>query len=1472
MNQNLQSTKAVLTNTKFQQSSSIAYLNANKLAICGSASLSKSQTIYVIDRTKPLSSGGETSYSTLKCQILLYFNGSQLINSTKRIVQIISYGDKYFQVTLNILDLDKLNVNAQNQIVWLEKLNNEMISITIDNGQFKFGYPNSLQTIQCNNNLAYGVFFSPTLIAVGCGQNLLIQYIQIDTQQGNIALQEQISVPQSFIIKQVSQLQPFENMQMILIDTYNNVYFATINSDNTVSVNKYNYDYSSFTYFDSYAQVFLASQNNRLIAYFNDDNSVENFVLSDPTLKIINITALEEDQWVLLTYIYNQNIQFAEHQISTQIKWRQCTSPNCAICDYNNQNMCQLCTKDLFRSIQSNQCKCIPNYFNDSSTAQCQQCSSQCDTCIDTATNCTSCSKQSFRQLSGSNCVCQQGYYENDQLQCTICDPSKNLILTNGQCLCIDGYFKDVNGICQQCDITCKTCQNQANQCTSCKDNINRIYNPQLKQCICKPQYYSYQNQELCYICDPKDNKMLILGNCVCIDGYYMQNQICNQCPIGCTQCENQNNCYSCDQSLNMIKQDTKCVCKLGYQFINQNCQQQQCPSYCYDCLNYQCRICQPNLNRQLIDNQCVCQQGYQENSLKQCILCDSTKNLALINDICQCKDGYYADTNKNCQLCSPNCQTCQDNQNKCTKCKNGLNRILNLTTNTCECKNSYFSQNNQGICQLCDPNQKKTLINQKCVCLEQYFADFNNNTGACLPCNLQYNRVFQNGQCQCIQGYQETQQNSCQQIKVDLNYFSLISNNQNELKIQFQDNLDSSIIIQNCISITIDRLSENAWTIQNNLPQFDIGFQFINNAQIEIIINPNVGIEQICNVSIDLNKCNIPNLKSYQNSEEVLLKAKLKGNDGTATQAITSITETGSKIAVSSILPLFISGNFQFLASLLDICQLIYAMIFINIELPLNLKLFYDAIQEFNIPFTNFFDKMDHFDEIHNDSPKKFSEEERQGFYLDNFGDNLSLLILIILLDLLINALSRFLPVESITKVIKTARAKLFNAKLYLDLLWGLYIELCIAVFLQLQSIEQAEYFLEGLSYLFTFISVAFIVLPYYICYQIKQGKNNYFTEILTEDLNFKYYNILLYFRKFFLILVVTVLYNYPLLQIVFFMVWNFIQLVITIKFKPYKCKQDNLKHTIQCLFFFSSTILITILFKNYEESTEENRINLSWVIIANLIIIILADFLSFVHESCNALLMYFTKIRAKIQEFKNKKNKVVPNNILIDMDKVKQYSQSSQSQQDQIKSTSIINQQNLQNIISKKMQNFQEISINNQPKSIQILQDKEHDYQDIETNRIEIIASSKIYSNQDLASMQQINCNKSIYQNDNMSINQNSNILNKISSWNDLSSPQVLIQQASSNGRFGNFELKNNESNSNNEIKRKRQSKFDNRKQSQLTAASDKYDKQAISNNISNSNFFDSNKQIEQKPSKQIKIKPSAQKKSKLPKVNKK
>ncbi|EAR84085.2 bowman-birk serine protease inhibitor family protein (macronuclear) [Tetrahymena thermophila SB210] len=1395
-------------------------------------------------------------------------------------------------------------------------------------------------------------------MAVGCGQNLMLYYIQIDTQQGNFSLQQQISVPQSFAIKQVSQLQPFENMQMILIDSNNKIYFATINSDKTVTTKRYAYDYSSYTYFDSFAQVFLAAYQNQIRAYFSDSNMAEDFNLSDSTLQIVNLTVFEGNQSVFLTYLYKQNVQFAEYQLTNKIAWRQCSSPNCAICQQNNQNLCQLCTKDLFRSIQSDQCQCIPQYFNNPSIAQCQQCSKQCATCADTAENCTSCSKQSFRQLSGTKCVCLQGYYENDQLECVFCDQTKNFIFINNQCQCKDGYYMDADGNCQQCDISCKTCQNQANQCTSCKDGINRIFSPPIKQCLCVAQYFSLPNQEICQLCDPKQNKMLMLGNCICIDGYYMNNESCVKCPFGCTQCENNDNCYNCDSNMNVIKQDTKCVCKLGYSLQNGKCE--VCPIYCQDCLNSQCTKCLPNLNRQLVNNKCACLSGYFENSLQQCILCDQTKNFILINGVCQCKDGYYADPNNNCQPCSASCQTCQDNQNKCTKCKDGLNRVLNPATYTCDCKSQYFSLTNEGICQLCDPTQQKILINNQCICqdgyyiddqtqlcqqcplgclqcknkdtcilcdqrqnresykqtcvcmkgfyekdkqcvqcndqiaecqasklcnqianrrlvnnecicIEQYFTDFNNKTGTCLPCNQLYNRVFQNGQCQCIQGYQEVHQNSCQQMK--LSYFQLISSSCNELKINFEDSLESGIIIQDCIQITIDRLSDETWTIEHPLSQFDVQFQIISSAQIDININPNVGIEQDCNVSIDLSNCNIPNLKSYSNCQEVQLKAKLKGNDQTATQVITSITETGSKIAVSSILPLFISGNFQFLASLLDICQLIYAMIFINIELPLNLKLFYDAIQEFNIPFTNFFDKMEHFDEIHNESPKKFSEEDRQGFYLANFGDNLSLLILIILVDLLMNLFSRFLPIQKLRKLIKTARTNLFNAKLYLDILWGLYIELCIAVFLQLQSIEYADYFLEGLSYLFTFVSIVFIVFPYYICYQIKIGKQNYFTEILTENLNFQYYNILLYLRKFFLILVVTVLYDYPLIQIVFFMVWNLIQLVITVKFKPYKSKLDNYKHMIQTLFFFSSTMLITILFKSYEQSNEESRINLCWFIIANLIIIILADFLSFVHESCTALLMYFTKIRAKIKEFKSKSNKVVPNDILIDMDKIKQYSQSSQ--QDQIKSISVVDQQKLQNIISKKILNFQEISISNQPKSIQLLQEKEQDFLDIETNRIDIVAQSKVYSNQELVSIQQINCNKSIYQNDNMSVNQNSNRLNQISSWNDLSSPQVLIKQGSQNGMFGNFEMKNNESTNIIRIQRKKQSKYSNRKQSQLTAASDKYDKQAISNNISNSNLFDSHKQNEQQSSKEINKKPSSQnsqKKKKLPKSNKK
>uniref|UniRef100_A0A3Q3QHN7 Growth factor receptor domain-containing protein n=1 Tax=Monopterus albus TaxID=43700 RepID=A0A3Q3QHN7_MONAL len=81
---------------------------------------------------------------------------------------------------------------------------------------------------------------------------------------------------------------------------------------------------------------------------------------------------------------------------------------------------------------------CVTGYFLDQ-----DNCSPNCETCVDTSDNCISCSKGSYK-----------------------------LFLHQGQCWsnCPEGFFETAEGSCEACDSSCRTCDGIKSQCLSCAD------------------------------------------------------------------------------------------------------------------------------------------------------------------------------------------------------------------------------------------------------------------------------------------------------------------------------------------------------------------------------------------------------------------------------------------------------------------------------------------------------------------------------------------------------------------------------------------------------------------------------------------------------------------------------------------------------------------------------------------------------------------------------------------------------------------------------------------------------------------------------------------------------------------------------------------------------------------------------------------------------------------------------------------
>ncbi|KAM3128076.1 hypothetical protein pb186bvf_019839 [Paramecium bursaria] len=311
-------------------------------------------------------------------------------------------------------------------------------------------------------------------------------------------------------------------------------------------------------------------------------------------------------------------------------------------------------------------------------------------------------------------------------------------------------------------------------------------------------QYFSNQCEDcsiICLSCFESDSYCLTCNvqrqnppQCSCIDGYWENNLICQQCPFQCLSCTNETDCQTCRGN----RQGSNCTCLIGYDDgVSQNCQQ-----------------CIPNCN--------TCDKS-------GCLSCTSIR----VRPQCLCPDGYFEDSG--CQSCLFQCQTCQ-NQLACIKCKgdrSGSNCLcptykfddqINVLCQDCIQYCSVCSNNKD--CQQCDTN--RVFDGVKCGCKQGFYE----SAGVCIKCaqncldcnSSQCQQCAQlrgGNDCKCNGGYYESNNNCikcndiCSTCQASLSCITCQQNKQPPLclcQIGFiYQNQQCEICQQNCLQCDID-------------------------------------------------------------------------------------------------------------------------------------------------------------------------------------------------------------------------------------------------------------------------------------------------------------------------------------------------------------------------------------------------------------------------------------------------------------------------------------------------------------------------------------------------------------------------------------------------------------------------------------------------------------------------------------------
>ncbi|KRX04456.1 Insulin-like growth factor binding protein, N-terminal [Pseudocohnilembus persalinus] len=473
-------------------------------------------------------------------------------------------------------------------------------------------------------------------------------------------------------------------------------------------------------------------------------------------------------------------------------------------------------------------CHCIDGFTgSDCSTVDSGiTCTSPCDTCGSTATECLSCISGYY--LGSNTCkvcsdwitdcntcsdyqtctACDSGFYVNGSNTCSSCtSPCDECSGTDTTCTsCVTGYLYGSN--------QCKTCSNWITNCNTCSD---------YQTCTSCDSGYFVNGSNTCTQCtSPCDECSTSATTCTtCVSGYlYGSNQckVCSDWISNCNTCSDYQTCTACDSGyfVNGSNTCTQCTspcdecsgsattctsCVAGYLYGSSQCK--TCSDWisdCNTCSDYQtCTACDSGyfVNGSNTCTQCTspcdecsgtattctsCITGYVYQS-GQCQVCsDWMSNCNACSDYqtcTSCDSGFYVDGSNNCSSCTSPCDECSGTDTTCTSCDSGYlygssqcktcqNWITNCNScsdyQTCtSCDSGYFVDGSNTCTQCTSPCDECSGSATTCTsCVTGYLLG-NNECKTCGDWISQCNTCTDYQTCTaCNTGYSVNGLNSC--------------------------------------------------------------------------------------------------------------------------------------------------------------------------------------------------------------------------------------------------------------------------------------------------------------------------------------------------------------------------------------------------------------------------------------------------------------------------------------------------------------------------------------------------------------------------------------------------------------------------------------------------------------------------------------------------------------------------------------
>ncbi|CAD8193538.1 unnamed protein product [Paramecium octaurelia] len=876
--------------------------------------------------------------------------------------------------------------------------------------------------------------------------------------------------------------------------------------------------------------------------------------------------------------------------------------------------------------------KCQEGYYLN----QKDQCVSQCgdgilafdEQCEFNDKDCYSCQtlKPQYCKHFHETCLlCQYGYHLDVVNNSCYSVCGDNLVASNEDCEDGNEFKYDGCYNCKyQCQLECLDCQ--LGKCFQCDDTL--VLNQSKRIC------------EDLRLCDDKQGLYYddFTNGCVarCGDGIVAGKEDCddnNTQPYdGCFECG-----YQCDKNCTNCQKGICFECQLGFQL-----NQQKCQSQCGDGIkngNEECDdqndIPRDGCTQCKVDPNYQCQED--TSNLSFCYKCQdhclecNYRDLAIIE--CQkCESGYFLKDNS-CNQCSEKCEECENSPNNCKQC---------MTQDCSTCDNISGLYLDKQL-KSCIPKCGDNII----AGIEQ--CDDGNNIdmdGCNSKCSIEKDFICNQGVCfePPKKSIDFTYKNSTTTSDIDLLFG----------EVELEGVCDK-------LQITIEEFQTNEFNysvfkkseVEDNKVGCEIRFDFFKTILESNLIHLLVPlVEESNRILIEESReiVIVPRKKVYYNQEQ---QAQAKSVVA-ASSTFTFLLQLIGPLTI-------VLGGFNFFWTILDILTWINNFYFLNVDYPLNVKMFFNQLEWgdiINIPDVLSLNQPG--DAYYFEAPPKFAEKDVNPLFFNNIQLFVAMIFLVFILDFVSRFYVHLINNKYYKKSQTVHQIKIFSVYqqsnidpsinkseqiikqfsqptqkpphildlIYKEAVWfnqnfrakliqviGLvFLDICLACVLQLKYTKNSDFVIIIINIAFAYLGVLFIVTVFklykFVCSQhpilYVNKQFSYYYSSLYEGINTnknlaKNYCIVNLIRKTMFIFFTVYFYELPLLQTSFCCLSCFSNLALILYENPFENKKILIQTAIpdMCIFII---IFLTVVLAIHDVSqilTFDEKYMLGWIIL---------------------------------------------------------------------------------------------------------------------------------------------------------------------------------------------------------------------------------------------------------------------------------